>query len=102
MICEICGQEPFLGDWTDFHGQMTCMTCGAPYQMKDYSGSPPDAKYPYLDLDEKFVPIFKEYWEKTKKRCRLGQWLGTPRDVIEEQKALKQWLDENHPDCLKK
>jgi len=99
MICEICG-ETFYGSWTDFHGQMTCMTCGAPYQMKDYSGAPPDAKYPYLDLADEFKPIFKEYWDTTKKRCRLGLWLGKPRDVVEEQIPFKDWLEEKHPEWL--
>jgi len=43
MICEICGKE-FVGTWTDFHGEMTCTYCGAPYQMKDYHGAPLDEK----------------------------------------------------------
>jgi len=78
------------------------MTCGAPYQMKDFHGAPPDLTYPYLDLSEKFKVVFKEYWEKTRKRCRLGLWMGKPHDVIEEQKEFKGWLEGNHPEWLKK
>ena len=100
MNCLLCGNE-FLGAWTDFHGEMTCMTCGAPHQMKDYHGAPKDQKYPYLDLNKKFQQIFKEYWEKTKRRCRLGRWLGgLPPDVAKEQKDFKDWLANNHPEWL--
>jgi len=74
------------------------MTCGAPYQIKDFHGAPPELEYPYLDLDEKFVPIFREYWKTTRKRCRLGLWMGKPPDVIAEQKFFKGWLEENHPE----
>jgi len=101
--CEICGNI-FVGNWTDFHGQATCNVCGAPYQLKDYHGASPEEKYPYITLKPDFIPIFKEYWEQTRKRCRLGTFLLL-RDypgVLEEQEDFKNWLKEKHPEWLQK
>jgi len=99
--CEICGNV-FVGQWTDFHGQATCYTCGAPHQMKSYSGSTPDMKFPRMGLNAEFRVVFKEYWEATGKRCRLGTYV-IMRDypgVLAEQKGLTDWLKDNHPEFL--
>lgn len=99
--CEIC-EEEFVGQWTDFHGQTTCRNCGAPHQLKSYSGSPVDMKFPRIDLKKEFKPIFKEYWNNTGKRCRLGSYMGY-RDypgVPDEQRAFTDWLQTNHPEWL--
>ena len=101
MECQICKTKPFLGSWTDFHGEQNCMVCGAVYQMKDYSGAPKNQKYPYIDFSKKFKSIFKEYWQSTNQRCRLGRWLGSPpQDVLLEQQNFQEWLKEKHPDWL--
>ena len=99
--CEICGNV-FVGQWTDFHGQATCYTCGAPHQMKSYSGSPPDMEFPRIDLNKEFKPVFKEYWEATGKRCRIGSYMGY-RDypgVPDELDAFTDWMKNHHPEFL--
>lgn len=99
--CEICNQE-FVGQWTDFHGQATCRNCGAPYQLKSFSGAPPDMRFPRIDFNEEFKPIFKEYWDVTGNRCRLGKYMGY-RDypgIPDERRSLIDWLQINHPEWV--
>lgn len=95
--CLICGNE-LTGPLTDFYFEIVCWTCGAPYQMRKPSGGDPDLEYPHIKLHPKFIPVFKEYWETTKKPTRLGMWLGKqPIGVVEEIKALKEWITANKP-----
>ena len=102
LKCEICGEE-LRCTWTDFHGEGTCNTCGAPYQLKEYSGAPPDQKYPHITgLKPEFIPIFKEHWEKTRRKVRLGRYV-IPADysgVAEERAEFDEWLKNNHPEWL--
>jgi hypothetical protein len=98
MICEVCGDNVFA--WADLHGQVVCMTCGAPYQIKAFRGASPDRKYPYCTLNKEFMLVFKEYWTTTKQRCRLGTYIGILKDVVEERKKFEDWLKQNHPNWL--
>ena len=101
--CEVCGSE-FLGSWTDFFGEKTCWTCGAPYQILAPSGANPDATYPHLNLSEEFIPVLREYWEKTKRRARVGRYVRAQDypGLVEERKEFVEWLRENHPEFAPK
>jgi len=96
MICEVCGNELTVS-WSDFHGEAECIFCGAPHQMKDYSGAPEDEEYPYIKLNEDFIPIFREYWTTFNHRCRIGMYVSPSREIREEVKHLVNWLRATHP-----
>lgn len=100
--CEVCEQD-FVGSWTDFFGEATCNNCGASYQIREPSGAEPNQKYPHICITEQWIPIFKEYWQKTHKRHREGMFL-LPNDypgLLEEQQHFREWLKESHPELLK-
>ena len=94
--CGICG-ETLHTSFTDRHAQSTCNTCGATYILW---GKRDESEYPFLDFKEGFKTVFKEYWDETGERCRLGAWMGMPRSVYEEQKKLTAWLETHHPEWL--
>lgn len=100
--CEICGED-FAGAWTDLFGEATCQTCGTPYQLLKPSKAKPGIKYPHIAIGEKYIPIFKEYWQKTHKRHREGSFLVSTDypSVAEEQKEFWEWIKANHPELLK-
>ena len=94
--CGICGEDLHTS-FTDFHAQSTCNNCGATYMLW---GNREKDEYPFLDFKKDFKTVFKEYWDKTGERCRLGMWMGTPRGVGEEQKKFTAWLGVHHPEWL--
>ena len=100
--CEVCEQN-FVGAWTDFFGEATCIQCGTPYQIREPSGAKPNQKYPQINIDKKWISVFKEYWQETRKRHREGTYL-LPIDypgLSEEGQQFRTWLQENHPELLK-
>jgi len=101
MKCEVCDNE-FVGTWTDFYGEQTCLTCGAPYQLLEPSGAKPGLTYPCCCLKDEFIPILREYYQETKRRVRLGTFL-LPDDypgLLEERKAFREWLQLKHAEWL--
>jgi len=98
-VCKICG-EHLRCRWSDLHGEGVCMVCGAPYQLLHYDKNDKfikDAK-PILNIKNKWIPIIKEYWEKTKKFCFGGQSFSEDTGKQE----FNDWLEENHPELIKK
>ena len=99
--CEICG-ETLIVTWTDFYGQATCVNCGAPYQLLEPSGATKGLTYPYLDLNSEFKEVFKEYYQQTKKCCRIGTYVEHRSGLREEHENFKKWLKQYHPKFLAK
>ena len=95
--CEIC-DEVLHTSFTDYHAQATCNICGATYMLWGKS----DDEYPLLDLNPEFKIVFKEYWDETGERCRLGTFV-IMRDysgVPDEQLKFTAWLKDHHPEWL--
>ena len=95
--CAGCGLE-LQGSWTDYHGQVICVTCGLPYQIlfyeKDENGNitKPLHKPPEISVREELVPFIKKYYEETKRACGLGMFLTPYPDITENLKAFVEWL----------
>jgi len=97
-ICQICGEELHCR-WTDYSGEGVCLTCGAPYQLKwGTEEQKQDNKYPYLNINPKYIPIIKEYWEQTKKFVFLGTSLTENTGIAD----FNAWMEENHADMIPK
>jgi hypothetical protein len=97
--CAVCGND-FHGIWTDYYGEATCVCCGIPYQLLEPSGAKQGIIYPHLKIDEKFVPIFREYWNETHQMHREGMFLSN-YGQIPNQRKFRDWLEERHPEVLK-
>ena len=97
--CEIC-EKPFVGQWTDFFGEATCITCGTPYQLLKPSGAGPDEVFPHFEVKVELVPIFKEYWVETHRPHREGIFLGDYGQVG-GQRAFRDWMKVKHPELVK-
>ena len=99
--CEVC-DEDFVGTWTDFYGEATCWNCGVPYQILEPSGAEPGGTYPHIKIKAEWIPIFREYWQKTRRRNRHGFFVthSDRAGVVEEGKAFNDWLRTNHPELI--
>ena len=98
FTCEVCGND-FLGQWTDYYGESTCINCGTPYQVLEPYGAEPGIAYPHINIDVKLIPIFKEYWEETHSIHREGSLFGNYGQVP-KQKEFRKWLKAKHPEVL--
>lgn len=99
--CEICGNK-FVGEWTDLHGQATCINCGAPYYLVKYPEHP-DMEPPELSLSPEFADAMREYWNETGKRARMGSifiYADYP-GYIEEMRSIGDWMREHYPEFIK-
>ena len=98
--CGICGNE-FRGTFTIFHMEQTCLTCGAPYQLKNPNKTDDGLPYPRIAIPEEWIPIFKGYWEATKKIVRGGFAIHDDPEVEGQRKAFSDWVKEHHPEMKK-
>lgn len=99
QTCIICGSSPMRFQWSDCSGEAMCTTCGCPYQLKWGSDQrEKESKYPYVNLQEKFIPIIREYWQETRKFACYGIMLGDKPGYS----AFISWLKEKHPECMVK
>ncbi len=95
--CEICCDTLFCR-WTDYHGEGVCETCGTPYQL--INGTEEQKKennYPYLKLKKEWIPIVKEYWDKTQQFVFHGTSMSETTGLIE----FWKWVEDNHPEMMK-
>lgn len=96
--CIICEEVPFYR-WTDYSGQAVCHKCGMAYQLKwGTDEQKKEGNYPYPGLKDIFIPIFKEYWNETKKFT----FLGTSFREDEGMKEFTEWVRKKHPELLEK
>ena len=96
--CAICGASPMSFQWSDYSGEAMCTQCGCPYQLKwgsDRQRS--EDNYPYLNLNDAFVPAAKEYWQEKKAFVCYGAMMGPTPGMPD----LLDWLKENHPEHIK-
>jgi len=100
MKCPICESDPIPGRWTDYSGEMNCMNCGIPLQIKwGTDKMKEEGNYPYIQMYPCLAELFKERWSETHKRARFGRWLGyLPEGVTKEQDEFWGWIKENHPE----
>lgn len=97
--CVVCGDSPCRYQWSDYSGEAMCCKCGTPYQLKWGSDEQvAEGKYPYLNLNPKFVPIVREYHAETKAFTYLGCGLGDRPGL----KKFYEWLQQKHPEMLVK
>lgn len=98
QTCIICGINPVGYQWSDYSGEGMCIRCGCPYQLKWGSDDQKkEGKYPYLNLDERWIPIVKEYWTLTHLFVCQGIMLGSKPGL----KEFNEWVDKNHPEMVK-
>jgi len=94
--CLICDSD-WQVRWTDFHGEAVCITCGAPYQLRQPSGG--DYKsFPALKIKENWIPICKDYWNKTRKFVFGGKSFSEFTGLQE----FDDWIKQNHPEMIEK
>ena len=98
--CAVCGND-FVGSWTDFYGEATCVVCGTPYQLLEPSGADPALTYPHISIDGNWLPIFKEYWNETHTMHREGVFMDD-YGQRSNQRLFRNWLQIHHPDLLEK
>lgn len=95
QTCHICGTENMAFQWSDCSGEAMCTKCGCPYQLKwGDEMQEKEGKYPYLNLKAGFIPIAKEYWDKTHKFVCYGYMLWHQPGLNE----LVDWAKENYPE----
>jgi len=97
--CEICENE-FSGEFTIYYMEQTCLVCGAPYQLKNPNKTDNGLTYPCIAIPEKWIPIFKEYWETTKTIVRGGYAIHDDPEVEEQRKAFSDWVKGQHPEMM--
>jgi len=99
VTCAICGASPMTFQWSDYSGEAMCTQCGCPYQLKWGSDEQRrEDSYPYLNLQDEFLPIAKEYWDENHKFVCYGLMMG-PRPGMDE---LIEWAEKYHPEWIKK
>ena len=92
--CLVCGMCPCSFEWTDFHGEATCFTCGTAYQLIQYDEDDKRIEDvpPKHNVKASWVPLIKKYWEETNQSMGDGRFLGPPK-YPERRRALNEWLD---------
>lgn len=97
--CAICDSFPMTFQWSDYSGEAMCTQCGCPYQLKCGTDEQVEkGNYPYINLTDDFIPIGREYWDKTNKFICYGLMLG-PQPGMSD---LMSWLKQNYPEFIKK
>jgi hypothetical protein len=95
-ICAVCGTSPMRYQWSDYSGEGMCTVCGCPYQLKWGSDEmKKEGAYPYMNLDEKWLPIIKEYWEETRRWTYFGRGFERPGMV-----EFATWVTAKHPEMV--
>jgi len=98
QTCAICGSSPMRFQWSDYSGEAMCTQCGCPYQLKWGSDEKQTKnKYPYLNLNDEFLPVAKEYWNETKKFVCYGVMIGPLPGYSE----MVEWVKEHYPQFVK-
>jgi hypothetical protein len=65
--CAVC--ESMLSvTWTDTHGVGACIVCALPYRIYHYDGDQRVDKAPSLAVDDKWLPLAREYWTENRRR----------------------------------
>ena len=91
--CVVCGFSPMSFQWSDYHGEAMCRRCGTPYQLKGGSErQEAEGAYPYLNLNEEWVPVVRRYFEETGAWTYLGRMFGgTPPGL----RSFVAWVEAN-------
>ena len=93
--CAVCDTENTAFQWSDYHGEGMCRTCGCPYQLRGGSDEmEKEGKYPYLTMRDDFVPLARQFFAEKK------QWVhyGVSFSRSDGMRELNQWIDEHYPD----
>lgn len=96
--CVVCESDPMTFQWSDYSGEGMCRSCGTPYQLKWGSDKQvEEGAYPYLSMNDHFLPIAREYFKETGRFVCYGMMMG-PKPGMSR---LIDWLEKNHPEELK-
>ena len=92
--CIICDNE-LHGYWTDLHGEISCNTCGTPYQIWFYNDDNERVdKEPLCNVKDEYIPYLQRYWEEVGQNMGLGTYiLRYPRP--DDRRDFMDWLDDN-------
>jgi len=99
-LCLVCDQKPIYS-WTDYSGEAYCVFCGMAYQLKWGSDEQQkEGNYPYLNVREDALPMFRRYWAETGKPSGMGTFLGFHEypEVARARQAFNQWFKEHEQD----
>jgi hypothetical protein len=84
--------------WSDYSGEAMCRRCGVPYQLKWGSKKRrEEGAYPYLNLQERWVPIVREYFKETGRFTCLGMMFGGSKPGLS---AFDTWCRERHTEMM--
>lgn len=96
-MCIICKACPIIFRWGDYSGEAMCSQCGFPYQLK--WGSPEqreEGKYPYLNIQDEYIHLYREYWNETHKFVCSAMMLGDQPGLRE----FNEWIAKHYPELL--
>ncbi len=89
FACVVCDDPDMVAMFTDGHGQVACMQCGAPYALGGYNGLP-RGMGPMCTLSSEVLAKARGYWSETKAKSGLGSYFGNAeRDA--EYRAFVEW-----------
>ena len=99
--CIVC-DNPLVGSWTDYHGEIECYSCGTPYMILHYDENKNRIeKPPECGATDHAIEGLKRYWAETKRRAPGGTFMGRYQGVAnaEDIAAWKEWNKRN-PDVF--
>jgi hypothetical protein len=92
--CVVCN-EPLRCRWTDYSGEGVCLNCGTAYQLKWGSKQQEaEGNYPYCNMKEEWLPVVRDYWEKTHTFVFHGRSMSE-RTGLE---GFWAWVKEHYPE----
>lgn len=95
VTCAVCDTPNTEFQWSDYHGEGMCRTCGCAYQLRGGTEEmKQEDKYPYLNLRDEFVPLAREFWKETKRWVHYGTSLSCNTGMPE----LNTWIKRTHPE----
>ncbi len=84
MKCIIC-EDMLAYEYTNLNGEVGCLICGATYTIEN--------EKPVTNIKDEFIPLLKEYWNKTHGHSGIGGDLFGPKNKYKENKEkFDRWL----------
>jgi len=89
--CNICENDLTI-EWTDLHGVGRCYYCNSQYKIFHYDENRKRIDMePELTLKEKYIPLYKRYWNTFHRRTGDGTYFMFHPNH-DDAKAFNDWL----------
>jgi protein-arginine kinase activator protein McsA len=97
VTCAICDTPNTSFQWSDYNGEGMCTVCGCTYQLINGSDKmKAEGKYPYMTLNDKYLPVLREFWQQTRTWVHYGSSFQRHDGKAE----LNDWIKQKHPELL--